>query len=898
MQNIVLGHYRLLERLGTGGMGEVWLAEDERLGRRVAVKRILQQSVGGAAVERLRREARAAAALSHPNIVTVHAVEEDAGGTFLVMELVRGQLLSEVIPPGGLPLPPLLELAVPLADALAAAHEAGVVHRDLKPANVMVTASGVLKVLDFGLARLRPPAGSEHTQVAGAPAPPPLTETGTVPGTLPYMSPEQLHGREIDARSDIFSLGVVLHEMATGRRPFAGESAAGLITAILRDEPPEMLAHGDPARERLAAIVRLCLAKDPDERAASAREVRDRLAELRDAVRRDTTPPPMATSPTLVVAHARRRAVTGTTLALAAGLLVVLALGTTLLTGRRQTALDSRQAAATGEPYRGGAAPAAKPGRKVIAVLPFANLGPADERYFAEGLSDEVISRLAGVPGLGVISRTSAARFGGGGRSTRETGQALGAQYLLAGSVRWAGRGDDGRVRVSPQLIRVADDTYLWAETYDRPAREVFGLQSEIANAVAHELGVELLGEAATVARPTSDLAAYRAYLAGRQAFRGAPEDVAKLRLAAQMLERSVASDPRFAAAWAELSHLRSYLYFNPGYAPEVPRVELLHGAEEALRHATEIAPGDPEVEIARAYYRYYGFYDYASALEALAAVRAVRPDDPEVARLEAYVLRRQGRLADASAAMARVLALDPQNAALRSDYAETLAARRRFAEADRTYADALALFPAEAPMYVDRADLWVRWRGDVAGAERLLDSAPPSPEVDLARLRLLRYRRAWAPLRQRLAALAPTNNSQRTARTCWPGLPTKLAGDEAAARTHLEACVALLRGRDDSGSLARSAEALALLGRGDEAQATAERAVAAAAADGFTGPATRQSLAAVAAWGGRPAAAVAVLRDLLRTEYQRPMTPAMLRLEAVWDPLRADPGFQALLRE
>jgi serine/threonine-protein kinase len=887
----------------------VWLAEDERLGRRVAVKRILQQFVGeGGAVERLRREARAAAALSHPNIVTVHAVEEDTDGTFLVMELVRGQQLSELIPPGGLPLPRLLELAVPLADALAAAHEAGVVHRDLKPTNVMVTASGLLKVLDFGLARLRPPSGTEHTQAAGTPAPAPLTATGTVPGTLPYMSPEQLHGREIDARSDVFSLGVVLHEMATGHRPFAGESAAGLITAILRDEPPEMLAQGDPARERLAAIVRRCLAKDPDKRAASAREVRDRLAELRDAVRWDTTPPPMATAPALVVASAlastpastlastRRRAVTGSTVALLVAVLVIFALGAVrFLSVRRQIRVKDT---ATGAPNPAAGAALAIPSRKVIAVLPFANLGPADQRYFADGLSDEVISRLAGVPGLGVISRTSAARFGGSGKSTRETGEALGAQYLLAGSVRWAGAGDDGRVRVSPQLIRVADDTYLWAETYDRPAREVFGLQSEIANAVARELGVELLAGAAAVSRPTSDLAAYRAYLAGREAFRGAPEDMTRLRLAAQMLERSVASDPRFAAAWAELSHLRSYLYFNPSYAPEVPRADLLHGAEEALRHATEIAPGDPEVEIARAYYRYYGFYDYAGALRALAAVRAARPEDPEVARLEAYVLRRQGRLAEASAAMARVLALDPQNASLRSDYAETLAARRLFAEADRTYAEALALFPAEAPMYVDRADLWVRWRGDVAGAERLLDTAPPSPEVDLARLRLLRYRRAWAPLRERLAELAPTNNSQRTARTCWPGLPAKLAGDEAASRAQLEACVALLRGRDDSGSLARAAEALALLGRGAEAQATAERAVAAAAADRFTGPATRQSLAAVAAWSGRPAAAVAVLRDLLRTEYQRPMTPAMLRLEPVWDPVRGDPGFQALLRE
>ena len=886
MEGQVLGHYRLIERLGAGGMGVVWLAEDTILGRRVALKLILPRFASDAsAVERLRREARAAAGLSHPNIVTVHAVEELPDGVFLVMEHVRGEALGDIIPTGGLPLSRLLELAVPLADALAAAHDAGVVHRDVKPGNVMVTSGGHLKVLDFGIARLRPASGTEHTEVAGTPAPQPLTQDGTVLGTLPYMSPEQLHGREVDQRSDVFSLGAVLYQMASGRPPFASESPAGLLTAILRDEPPPRATDGDPARATLMGIVGRCLAKDPAARFASAREVRDELAALHDEVRWLTAPRETARPRTATVV-ARRPA----RWRLAAALAVVVALA---VAGSWWLLRALRPAAATATAAPAAAAPAAA--RKVIAVLPFTNIGPREQEYFAEGLTDEIISRLAGVEGLGVISRTSASRFGSSGKTTQEIGRALGAQFLLAGTVQWAAGG--GRVRVAPQLLRVADDTYLWAASINRGAGEIFALQSEIASQVARALDVELttVGAEAAERPPTQSLAAYRAYLAGMEAFRSSPEDVPHLRTSQQMLQRAVAKDPRFTVAWAELSHLLSYLYFNPSFAPQVPRAQLLRDAEVALQRAESMSKGEPSVALARAYHRYYGFYDYAGALAALAPVRAARPDDPEVLRLDAYVRRRQGKIEEAAEEMARLLELDPQNASLRSDYAETIAARRRFAPADRILADAIALFPAEASLYVERADLLVRWRGDLDGAAALLAAAPAATDVALARARLLRYRRDWPSLLALLGGLSLDSSSERTARTCWPGLPETLAGDAAAARRDLEACVALLAGRDDSGSLARRAEALALLGRAEEAQATAERAVAAAAADHFTGPATRQSLASVAAWTGRPDDALAVLRELLRTDYQRPLTPAMLRLEPVWEPLRSNAEFQRL---
>ena len=271
-----LAHYRLADRLGAGGMGEVYAAEDTKLERRIALKILLPALAGDPLrLERFRREARAVAALNHPNIVTIHSVEEDRGVHFLTMELVEGETLRQRLRRGGLTLAELLELAVPLADAVGAAHERGITHRDLKPENVMVTRDGRVKVLDFGLAQLR-----ERTVAVDSQAVTYLTEAGTVMGTAAYLSPEQAMGREVDARSDIFSLGIVLFEMATGRHPFAGASAAEIISAILRDKPAPVTERNAALPDHLGRIVGRCLEKNPEHRYQSAKDLRNDLRDL------------------------------------------------------------------------------------------------------------------------------------------------------------------------------------------------------------------------------------------------------------------------------------------------------------------------------------------------------------------------------------------------------------------------------------------------------------------------------------------------------------------------------------------------------------------------------------------------------------------------------------------
>ena len=280
MIGTTLSHYRILEKLGEGGMGEVYLAEDTNLGRRVALKVLPREMAEKAGrLQRFRREARTVATLNHPNIVTIHAVEEVDEVVFLAMELVEGESLEARIRPGGLPLADLLAIAAPLVEALAAAHEGGIVHRDLKPANVMFGRDGRLKVLDFGLAKLHEDSSAGDDEPTAVPASD-LTEAGAVLGTLPYMSPEQVQGRRVDHRTDIFSLGAILYELATGDRPFRGDSSADLISAILRDRPRELTEVRVDVPDHLGRIVRRCLDKDPDRRYQTARDLKIELEEL------------------------------------------------------------------------------------------------------------------------------------------------------------------------------------------------------------------------------------------------------------------------------------------------------------------------------------------------------------------------------------------------------------------------------------------------------------------------------------------------------------------------------------------------------------------------------------------------------------------------------------------
>jgi serine/threonine protein kinase len=530
-----LSHYRVIAAIGAGGMGEVYRATDTKLGRDVALKVLpAEMARDPERLARFQREARAVAALNHPHIVTIFSVEEADGVHFLTMELVEGQSLDRRIPSAGLPVEQIVEIAGALAEALSAAHEKGIVHRDLKPANVMVTESGSVKILDFGLAKeVRAENSSDATLTSAG-----HTQAGIVMGTPAYMSPEQIAGRVVDHRSDIFSLGVVLHEMATGQRPFEGSSSAELVSAILRDPPASVTdIRGDLPLD-LARIIRRCLEKDPRHRVQTARDVGNEFRHLAREMRSAPASGPNS---------------------------------------RTRTSPDSGAARAEEGFW--------------VAVLPFKVSGAdADVAALAEGMTEDIITGLSRFSYLRVIARGSTAGYASESGDVRTIGKELGARYVMEGSLRRAGT----KLRVAVRLVDANSGAHLWAETYNRvfSPDAVFELQDDlvplIVSTVADTHGVLPHSMSELVrTRDPEQLTPYEALLRGFAYFLRV--NAAEHAAARAGLERAVEQAPRHADCWAMLSMLYRE-EFNHGFNL---RPDPIGRALAAARRAIEIAPSN-----------------------------------------------------------------------------------------------------------------------------------------------------------------------------------------------------------------------------------------------------------------------------------------------------------------
>jgi serine/threonine protein kinase/tetratricopeptide (TPR) repeat protein len=627
-----LGAYQLSSRIGAGGMGEVYRAHDPRLGRDIALK--LLPAAFAADRERLHRfeqEARAAAALNHPNIVTIHSVEEANGIRFLTMELVEGQPLSELIQPGGLPLDRLLGVAIPLADALAAAHAKGVTHRDLKPANIMVGTDRRVKILDFGLAKLH-----ESSAAGGVTALPTvdMTGEGRIVGTVAFMSPEQAEGKPIDHRSDLFSLGVILYEMATGRRPFTGETSMSIISSILKDTPPSITDLRATLPRELGRITRRALTKDLERRYQTAKDLRNDLEDLQH----ETHP-----APDIALRLAER--VPSITVA----------------------ALE-----------RGATELASKPTdhQPSIAVLPFANMSADKEyEYFSDGLAEEIINALAQLPGMKVAGRTSSFFFRGKDVEFRAIGRKLNVEHILEGSVRKAGN----RIRVTAQLIKVTDGFHLWSERYDREMTDIFAIQDEITQAIAAALRIKLAPEAAPRRRHPPNLRAYEAYLKARDYWFKAtgPESLARLKVS---LDHALELDPKFALAYSLLGGYYSFLA-SLGIKPAREVIPLARAAEE---EALRIEPSLPEAHGLLACWAGTFDYDWQGAERQwrLAMAREPISSDIRVWYGNHYLLP-TGRAVEAAEVMASGLQEDPMNLLYRHHFARGLRDAGRLEDAE-----------------------------------------------------------------------------------------------------------------------------------------------------------------------------------------------------------------------
>jgi serine/threonine-protein kinase len=636
-----LGSYEILSALGAGGMGEVYRARDARLGREVAVK-VLPAALAASpdSLARFEREARTVAALSHPNIVVLHSIEEEQGLRFLTLELVEGQGLERLVTPGGLPVARLLELAIPLADALAAAHEKGVVHRDLKPANIMVTREGRVKVLDFGLAKLAEAASAlEETRTMALAEP--ISTAGQVVGTVPYMAPEQIRGEAVDARTDLFALGIILYELATGRRPFGGASSADVSSAILRDSPVPPLSLRAELPPDLERIISRCLEKDPERRVQTAKDVRNELDLLR--------------------------------------------LG-----------LESRAAAPRAAH---GAAPTGAQEVPSIAVLPFVNRSRDEEDgYFADGLADELLNTLAKIRGLRVAARSSAYTFKGKEATIAEVGRALQVATVLEGSVRKAGN----RVRIAVQLVKVADGYHLWSETYDRTLEDIFAVQDDIAQSVVKELRTTLLGEAPdsrVSGDARADVAAagkgrgasgeaHRLFLQGRFLVdRVGREDIVK---GIEYLRRALAVDPGHALAWACLS--RAY-WHEAGYG-WVPMGEGSARAREAAERSLALEPDLVEGHLALGALKATFDWDWKGADASIRRALELAPGSAEVLRAAAALARDRGRLDEAVALSRQAIEQDPLSAAGYTGLGMCCRAAGHFAESEEAYRRVLEIAP------------------------------------------------------------------------------------------------------------------------------------------------------------------------------------------------------------
>lgn len=545
-----ISHYNITSQLGEGGMGVVYQAEDTNLGRHVALK-FLSPSMANDEnlLQRFQREARAASALNHPNICTIHGIEHDNDLHFIVMELLEGEALGDRIRRGPLDIDEVLTLGVQIADALESAHSKGIVHRDLKPANIFITSRGQAKILDFGLAKIdqqKPDTGSNvPTAIADG-----LTSAGATMGTIAYMSPEQARGEVTDARTDLFSFGTVLYQMASGAVPFQGDTSAVVFDSILNREPMALSELKPMLPQELGRIIGQALEKDRDLRFQSATEMKTALKRLK----RD--------------------------------------LDSGRHSGETTSAIHSTRAPQAVHEHS-------------IAVLYFENLsGMKEDEYLRDGITEDITTELSKIKRLKTFSRAMVLSYRDKPVTAGEVGQQMGASYVLTGSLRRAGN----RLRINAQLIDAATDFPLWSERYDREMEDVFAVQDEIASKIAAALRITLSPQEqqALAAKPTENLQAYDLYLRGRNyARRVGRQD---MMFALQMYENAVALDPNFALAHAGLATVCAeyYWHFERNQA-------WLDRAIASTRIASAKGTEAPEVKLAEAWVDYAeGRYEMA----------------------------------------------------------------------------------------------------------------------------------------------------------------------------------------------------------------------------------------------------------------------------------------------
>jgi TolB-like protein/Flp pilus assembly protein TadD len=946
----MIGHYKLSERIGTGGMGDVYLATDIIADRKAALKLLPTRFTGDAErLKRFQQEARAVVRLNHPNILTIYEIGEDHSIHYIASELIEGETLRQRLRRGPMQLSEAVDIGIQVVSALAAAHETGIIHRDIKPENIMLRPDGYVKVLDFGIAKL-----AEQEVPVTTPKDEALllveTNLGSVLGTVRYMSPEQACGARVDKATDIWSLGIVLYEMVTGHVPLTGDTPRDVMSAILEKEPPPLTSYSKHLPAELQQIISKTLRKDRRQRYHSAHELLEALKGLRRKlefesfsgsgffeevkrrkVYRVAAAYIIAAAATIQLASAAFPAWDLPNWALRL-VIVLLLIGFPLalifgwafdLTsqGIRVTPGTYRRRSATVLVATGVIISAAAgffllppvsayKVDKSIAVLPFENLSEdKDNAYFADGIQEEILTHLAKIAHLKVISRASTQHYQNKPRNLAQIAKQLGVANILEGSVQKAA----DQVRVSVQLINAQTDSHLWADTYDRKLTDIFEVESGIAKAIAESLQAKLTGreEQALAAKPTNNPEAYEAYLRGL-AFEARGSSLDLLLESAAFYNQAVQLDPNFALAWARLSRADALLCFIRLEPTPAARGE---AAKRALENAQRLAPDSPDTFLALGYYQFWVVRDYASAKTTFERVSKMLPNSSEVPMALGLIARREGNWDQSIAYYEQALALDPRNELLLMRASVSYVELRQFPAALKLYDRVLDIRPNDPDAMAAKAGIY-QAEGNLQEAARWLSGTKETSsaflsEIKTFQLRLERnYSEAVRLLQARLAQFHYDSQYNKASDQVELALMQRFAGDTAGAKTTAEQArntlEQLYRDQPDSDFIVASlSQAYAAMGKKDSALREAQRAIMLGplAKDPVNGPSAEQNLAIIQTMFGENGQAISTLARLSQMPYMNwfcgtPITPALLRLDPIWDPLRADPAFQKLCEE
>ena len=881
-----IGSFEITKIIGRGGMGVVYLAHDTKLKRSVAVKSIpVALACDTTARSRFRREAELLASLNHPNIAVIHEIIEEEKSGYLILEYVPGETLAERITHEPFNLEEALSIGRQVAEAISAAHDKSIIHRDLKPGNIKITPDGRVKVLDFGLAKALASGGksSEITE----------NQPDRVIGTPAYMSPEQSRGKPIDKRSDIWSFGCIMYQMLTGQLPFEGETATDTLARIIEREPDwEALPQETPTNIR--TLLRRCLEKKPQQR---LQDIGDAVIEINETLNVPVTAPPVTTpsstllKPQIAVRHELRTAA----MIVFAAFVVVLLIVLVQLFSKKEVQ------------------PSLKEIRLV--VLPFDNLGSTKDEYFADGITDAITARLAGIHGLGVISRQSAMQYKKGEKDTHQIAKELRVDYILEGTVQRERPSDPtSRVRIIPQLINASEDTHVWTEIYDNDMSEIFRLQSNIAERVAQALDITLFEpeRQELASRPTENLEAYDYYLRGDEYFERSRLESDK-RIAIRMYEKAIELDSTFALAYAQLSNahrLMYWFYWDRSNAR-------LAMAKEAVDKALELNPDLLEAHMALGMYFYQGHLDYDLALEQFAIISKSQPNSSEILQGIGYVQRRQGKFEQALANINRASDLNPISSFLAWEVGTTCIYLHKYPEAEHYYDQAISLVPDLSFPYYCKAWLYLCWEGNTEKARVVLKDAlqnvKPAENISLIKLliNIDVFEGKYQDALDRLSLESQDIDNQDYIDDQEYFIPNTLIyariygymnkknleqDNYESARSILESKI---KERPEHAQF-HSALGIVYAGQGRKEDAVREGKLAVkmypVGKDAMRGPYRVEDLARIYVMVGEHDKVIDQLEDLL--SIPGPLSIPLLRLDPAWDPLHNHPRFKKLIEQ